>query len=60
VKFTKICEFGVAQSLLGELTMNQSLSGERCIVYSLVCIFIVSSSSSISFVVLLNCFYLSP
>jgi len=34
---------------------------ENCIVYSLLCIFISSSSSiNISFVILLNCFYLNP
>jgi len=44
------------------LAVNRSSDGEKnCIVYSLLCIFviIISSSSSISFVALLNCLYLN-
>jgi len=43
-----------------------SLGGEKnCIVYSLFCIFTIiisssSSSTSISFLILLNCLYLNP
>jgi len=51
-----------------ELSVNQSSSGEKnCVVYSLFCIFIIIigiiitiSSSSIYFVVVLNCLHLNP
>jgi len=48
------------------LGVDRSSGGEKnCVVYSLFCVFTIiivssSSNSSISFVALLNCLYLSP
>jgi len=74
-EFSKIQDFRVPGSAIAawELAVNWSSGGKKnCIVYSLVCIFIIiiiiiaissrsiSIISSISFVVLLNCLYLNP
>jgi len=65
-KFKLFCELGLVlgvlclRSPLGDWLCNWSLSGEEKIVYCLVCKFIIITSISISFVVLLNSLYLNP
>ena len=63
VNFTKSMWLGFCDRCLG--TDCKSVIGwrEKCIVFSLFCIFIIIVSSiiiNISFVVLLNCLYLNP
>jgi len=74
-ELSKIHDFQVPGSVIAAwgLAVNQSSGGKKnCIVYRLVCIFIIiiiiiaissrsiSIVSSISFVILLNCLYLNP
>jgi len=57
----EIHSFWVSTIAAQELAVNQlSGGGKNYIVYSLLAIFINSSSISIYFVVLLNCLYLNP
>jgi len=60
-KFTKFVSSGFCSHCLGAVCNSIVRWWESCILYSLGCIFISSSSSiNVSFVVLLNCLYLSP